>query len=619
MALWEYKVITSGRGGFASPALLETYLNQLGTDEWEIIEFRTQPDNPLAFSGLARRTTQRDWTLEAAAAAAARVEADKLRAEFAAKFQGATSASSEQPAAAEGDAETTSREEGLRSLRNTEYDQDPDSLDDSSSDDDAEQWPEADHLPSFFEAIRPHMRRNQKGPGHSVGVDYLVKKFDMIEDDLLNALRECGFAVPEDEDDKPVYVEYDEDLYWLNINRRGELWINMREKPRPVFRTVKATRVTPEVEEKREDKREEQQHSRRREQQERPSSEPPRVSESEKPAAEASPAAERSSSQAATPEATAKTAPEPAAPLPPSHDFLNKLRPMMRRTRGGWSGTISYLSRALRQSDADLLASLATLGLVPPATPADKAPVIESGALSYWLNRDNRGGIWINGRETRRMRADERQDAPEAKPGDAVAAPEAGPTPATDEAPTAAEAVQPASEASASVPSAITIPVSTPAPETVPAAIDAAPVQAAPSEEVPVPGAEPPFLTPPPSSLPLSGARLLLRQSKTGSFSGELCSLAEQLSKTPDDFLAVLVAAGLKVPEKPREKPVWVEHAGEIFWLNRTAKGELWLNAKASKYSATETSRESAAAEGDAPASDKPSRRRPLSRNKSSE
>ena len=80
MAVWEYKVISSGKGGFATPALLESFLNQLGTDEWEIIEFRGQPDNPLAFSGLARRPTQRDWTLEDAAAAAARAEADKLRA-----------------------------------------------------------------------------------------------------------------------------------------------------------------------------------------------------------------------------------------------------------------------------------------------------------------------------------------------------------------------------------------------------------------------------------------------------------------------------------------------------------------------------------------------------------
>ena len=40
-----------------------------------------------------RRSTQRDWTLQdaAAAAAAARAEADKLRAEFEAKFKAATS------------------------------------------------------------------------------------------------------------------------------------------------------------------------------------------------------------------------------------------------------------------------------------------------------------------------------------------------------------------------------------------------------------------------------------------------------------------------------------------------------------------------------------------------
>ena len=101
MALWEYKVITSGKGGFATPALLESYLNQLGTDEWEIIEFRAQPDNPLAFHGLARRPTERDWTLEAAATAAAKVEADKLRAEFAAKFQAAPTGSACAASAAE--------------------------------------------------------------------------------------------------------------------------------------------------------------------------------------------------------------------------------------------------------------------------------------------------------------------------------------------------------------------------------------------------------------------------------------------------------------------------------------------------------------------------------------
>ena len=71
MSNWEYKLISSGKGGFASPALMEKFLNDLGQEQWEIIHFRTPADNALAFSGLARRPTERDWTLEDAAAAAA--------------------------------------------------------------------------------------------------------------------------------------------------------------------------------------------------------------------------------------------------------------------------------------------------------------------------------------------------------------------------------------------------------------------------------------------------------------------------------------------------------------------------------------------------------------------
>ena len=81
MALWEYKVITSGKGGFATPQLLENFLNQLGKEEWEIVEFRSAPENFLAFTGLARRGVQRDWTLEAAAAAAAKAEQEQRKAD----------------------------------------------------------------------------------------------------------------------------------------------------------------------------------------------------------------------------------------------------------------------------------------------------------------------------------------------------------------------------------------------------------------------------------------------------------------------------------------------------------------------------------------------------------
>jgi hypothetical protein len=59
--------------------------------------------------------------------------------------------------------------------------------------------------------------------------------------------------------------------------------------------------------------------------------------------------------------------------------------------------------------------------------------------------------------------------------------------------------------------------------------------------------------------------------------------LAPALGKGPEEFVAALVAAGLKKPEKPRERPVYVDHDGEAFWLSRTAEDALLLNAKPAK------------------------------------
>ena len=187
MAIWEYKVISSGKGGFASPAMLEKFLNDLGKEEWEVIDFRTPPDNPLAFNGLARRSTQRDWTLEDAAASAAKAEADKIRAEFEAKFKGMAANPATEPETAL--AEQVAPDDGYRSPVDTSRDQDPDADDDEPKDE-WDQLVEEDELPTFFEAIRPHMRRNQRGPGMSVGVDFLAKKWGFDESDVLGALKE---------------------------------------------------------------------------------------------------------------------------------------------------------------------------------------------------------------------------------------------------------------------------------------------------------------------------------------------------------------------------------------------------------------------------------------------
>ena len=501
MSLWEYKVITSGKGGFASPALLEKYLNDLGREEWEIVHFHSQPDNLLAFTGLVRRSTQRDWSLEDAVATAAKAEAEKLRAEFAAKFQ---AAASNAPAAEEKSPsfleEKTAPNDGFRKPVDTSSDGDPDAPEGEK--DEWDQLNEENELPTFFDALKPHMRRNQRGPGMAVGLDYLAKKWDLSEEDVKGALVECGLQIPADDNADPVYIEYDGDLFWVNINRRGELWINTREKPRPVFRVVQGTRVASEVVNP-------------------PAAETPEgrpAGEGTAPAAEA-PAERKPDQQNQKPK-------QGGAPLPTGLALLERIRPHMRRNRHepGGSGSATFLSRALRCSEADLVSAFLTLGLVVPAAAADKPVTIEVGPDLWWLNLDSRGGLWINGRE---------------KPADA--GPKTAELPL--EAPTNTE---PASATPASSTAAT-------APTSAPGSV-------------------------------LAGVRLLLQETKTGAVAARTDRLAEKLGKSPEDFVATLVAAGLKVPEKTREKPVFVEHAGEIFWLNKNAKDELWLNAKASKY-----------------------------------
>lgn len=552
MPHWEYKVITSGKGGFASPAMLEKFLNDLGREEWEIIHYLTPPDNALAFTGLARRSTQRDWTLEDAAAAAAKAEADKLRAEFEAKFRAAASPAPEAPAEERPAAfieDKSAAEEGLRKLVDTSRDGEPEA-EEPEDDWDKLTAAEEEELPTFFEAIRPHMRRNQRGPGMSVGVEFLSKKWDQSEDDVKGALVECGFVMPADEDSPVEYLEYDGDLYWLNINRRGELWINTKEKPRQIFKAVKGTRIEP-------------------------------------PPAEAAPApvegaAPAEAGERKPAENVAGDSPRPAPqPLPEGTALIEKIRPHLRRNRRGpgGSGSLGFLARALRVREADLKAAFGALGLTMPATPGDQPVYTDIATEQWWLNLDSRGGLWINGREKR-----EGEPAPASEPS----------APVSD----ANASGQPAAETAAgSVPSGELAPV--------PVAVPVAEVPASSSEvSAPVTAAAAPV-----STAILDAVRPFLKETRTGAIAGSVGRLAGKLEKPVEEFIALLVTAGLKVPEKPREKPVYVGHASEQFWFNLSGKGELWLNVRAAKAAGGEDEE----SDGDADEADEDSGEKPTS------
>lgn len=549
MALWEYKVITSGKGGFATPQLLENFLNQLGKEEWEIVEFRSAPDNFLAFTGLARRGTQRDWTLEAAAAAQAKAEAEQRKAEERAAAvarereleRGGASAGGDSAAAAE--PEPGLRDESFRRPRDTELDQDPEALADEAGATEVGDWddlPEEDELPTLFEAVRPHLRRNQKGPGQSVAIDYLAKRWEQSPEDITGALLECGFTVPENEDSPPDYFEFEGDLYWLNKNNRGQLFLNVREKPRPAFRITPVRKLDPADPAAAELVAEHQSEVDRRAEQRRQQE----AREAEKAArAEAQRAARAARQEAAAAAPTAEAA--PAAGLPDGENLLATLRPRMRENRrgGGFSGSTAYLAKALRQPEGELVAALAALGLKLAETPGEKPEPVEIGENVYWLNKDSRGGIWINGRAKRDV----------APAGDSSSAADA----------VGVSGPESADSAAGSAPAADRAATESPAGAAAAGADQAPVVQWNPGDPV------------------FAVVRPLLQPNKRGSgASAEIDAIARATHRPVIEVIEALVAAGLSVPDDPKDKPVAVEFGEESFWISRNKDDSLSLQAK---------------------------------------
>ena len=492
MALWEYKVITSGKGGFASATMLESFLNQLGKDEWEIIDFRTDPNNSLVFHGLARRPTQREWTLEAAVAAAAKAEADKLRAELMQKqHAGDASASADGPAgstAGDKAGDKAGGPDSLRQLRDTDRDGDPEALAEEASQ--GEGWENLDNfeddLPTFFDAIKPHMRKNQNAAGQSVALNYLAKRWDQPETDLHGALVECGFVIPENETDAPVYLEYEGDLYWVEKNNRGQFFLNTREKPRPKFRIAQGKPLDPAdpayvalaeeqaaLEAERAKRaaeqaaREAEAAARRAEREaQRQAAEQARreqqaAAQAAREAARAAAAANTAANEGAEvapvatesadePRASVEDAPASGAPsapaasaapgvLPEGVALLDAIRPQMRRNRRGpgYSGSSAYLAKFFKVEESALRSGLAALGLVPPATRDEKAAQVLVGNHVYWVNKDNGGGLWINGRDANQRDRAPVANAPVESSAPGATAPESGVEAASSDAPAA--------------------------------------------------------------------------------------------------------------------------------------------------------------------------------------
>jgi len=260
---------------------------------------------------------------------------------------------------------------------------------------------------------------------------------------------------------------------------------------------------------------------------------------------------------------------------PQGEDLLAAIRPQMRRNRRGpgYSGSTVYLSRAFQHSEADLVAALAAVGLHVPENANEKPVKTTIGGYIYWLNKDGRGGIWINGDEARGHNGQKPETpAPVATESSAATPRETAPPTASPEA----EAPAPAAAEPVSV---------TRAPEPT----------ATPVSKEPVPAVETPAPSEPTSSAaalddsPLAFVRPLLKPNKRGSgVSGETGYLARALGVDLQVFLTTLTGLGFALPDTEDDKPAFIPYGDEILWLNKNPKdGSVWVNAKASKVPAS--------------------------------
>ena len=363
-------------------------------------------------------------------------------------------------------------------------------------------------LPTLFEALQPFLRKNSRGD-LSVDIEFLAKKFEQDARELLGAFEECGLKLPAAGEEKGEVVDHDGSLYWLERDKKGRVWVNTRDKK---FKTARTTPV--------------------------PAEQPPER--------EARPG------RAPAPEpATPAREPRPEAAAPDPKSFLGRVRSMMRRNhRGqGWSGSFPYLTKALKLDEAQLLERLAGHGMKLPTEAEPQPPLAPDGDVVFWLNKNQRGEIWINARVAR---------AEELQPGSSPAQAR------EDSAGSLEPGAKPAAEA---------------------------PAENRSDREYVDPRDAIPARKPLPPENTLTAVRLLMQPKKRGEGVTALVSeLAAQLEKTPAVLQDALASAGLHLPESPKAKPTFAEHGGEIYWLNVNAKGQVWLNAKAARKARTRKS-----------------------------
>jgi hypothetical protein len=88
-------------------------------------------------------------------------------------------------------------------------------------------------------AVRILMQPKKRGEGVTASLAELAEKLEKSDEQLLAILGTAGLQLPETPKGKPTFAEHGGEIFWLNANAKGQVWINAKQAAARKSRTKK--------------------------------------------------------------------------------------------------------------------------------------------------------------------------------------------------------------------------------------------------------------------------------------------------------------------------------------------------------------------------------------------
>ena len=90
--------------------------------------------------------------------------------------------------------------------------------------------PTSNALPpeNVLTAVRLLMQPKKKGEGFTVPLAELAEKLEKTPDTVQGLLANVGLQLPDSPKGKPTFAEHGGEVYWLNANAKGQIWLNAK-------------------------------------------------------------------------------------------------------------------------------------------------------------------------------------------------------------------------------------------------------------------------------------------------------------------------------------------------------------------------------------------------------